>query len=181
VKSIARTVLGWVLAVAGTTFFVYGIYRVARGGTCASGGAYVSTKQCAPDSTAWMFALPVAVLVGLFGWWLISRSGRGSGSAGAAAAAPGGTTFGGATYVQDAAVTTFVQQMPANSGQAALIEALLANGAQLYTTTSAAPPTTAPPAADPVAQLEKLQAMLASGALTREEYQRAKERILGGA
>ncbi len=176
--------LGWVLAVAGVAFFVYGIYHVARGGTCASGGAYVSTKQCAPDSTAWMFALPVAVLVGLVGWWLISRSGRGSRSGNAAVATGttfGGTTFGGTSSMGGAPVTTFVQEMPANGGQAALIEALLANGAQLYTTTGAAPHTAAPSPADPVAQLEKLQAMLASGALTAEEYQRAKARVLGEA
>lgn len=175
-KSLVRTVLGWVLAVAGAAFFVYGIYHVARGGSCASGGSYVSTKQCAPDSTAWMFALPVAVLVALVGFWLVSRRGRGSGSAPAATPAStayGNTAYGSTTFVQDPPVTTFAQQMPANGGQAALIEALLANGAQLYTATS-----TAQPAQDPVAQLEKLQALRASGALSEEEFERAKARVL---
>jgi len=161
------------LAVAGAAFFVYGIYHVARGGSCASGGNYVSTKQCAPDSTAWMFALPVAVLVGLVGLWLLRRGPRSGG------VAAGGAAYAGQTPVGDAQVTTFVQQMPAGGGQAALIEALLAGGAQLYTSTSSGPPASAASAADPVAQLEKLQAMLAAGALTSEEYQRAKARVLG--
>jgi hypothetical protein len=48
---------------------------VARGGTCASGGPYVSTKECAPGSTTWMFVLPPALLVGLCGLWLVKLRG----------------------------------------------------------------------------------------------------------
>ncbi|WP_412543326.1 SHOCT domain-containing protein [Longispora sp. K20-0274] len=74
-KFYVRSVAGIALLVVGLAVFLFGIYQVAKGGTCSSGGVHVSTKQCAPGSTGWMFALPVILLAGLGGLWLWSRRG----------------------------------------------------------------------------------------------------------
>lgn len=73
------------LLVVGLTVFVFGVYQVAKGGTCSSGGVHVSTKQCAAGSSEWMFALPVILLAGLGGLWLWTRRGPRPGTAPVAA------------------------------------------------------------------------------------------------
>jgi hypothetical protein len=81
VKFYVRSVLGSLIALGAAALFVFGIYQVARGGTCASGGPYVSTKECAPASTTWMFVLPPVLLVGLCGLWLVKLRGPRPGAA----------------------------------------------------------------------------------------------------
>jgi hypothetical protein len=155
VKFYLRTILGTLIALGAAAFFVFGIYQVARGGTCASGGPYVSTKECAPGSTAWMFALPAVLLVGLCGLWLVKLRGPRPG-----APEPALTTS-----------TTGAPQAPD-----VRLRSMVMSPDQLFATLSAA--TTPPPATDPIVRLEKLQALLDAGVLSPNEFQQAKAKIL---
>jgi hypothetical protein len=156
VKFYLRTVLGSLIALGATAFFAFGIYQVARGGTCASGGPYVSTKECAPGSTAWMFTLPAVVLVGLFGLWLVKLRGPRPGS-------------------PEPALTTAATG--ASQAPDVRLQSMVMSADQLFATLGAAT-TPSPPATDPIVRLEKLQALLEAGVLSPNEFQQAKAKIL---
>lgn len=129
-----RTVLGTLIALCALAFFLFGIFQLVRGGSCASGGNYMSTRQCPAGSTEWMFALPPAVIIGLCGLFLVARRGPRPG-------AP----------VRPAAQMSF---RPADS------------------------PYRQAPADDPLARLERLTALRDAGALSEDEFQRAKATII---
>lgn len=51
------------LLLAGATWLAYDVYQLLQIGTCASGGPYVSAREC-PDGTAWLgLTIPVALIV----------------------------------------------------------------------------------------------------------------------
>jgi hypothetical protein len=159
VKFYVRAGLGSLIALGAVAVVLFGIYQVARGGTCASGGPYVSTKECAPGSTAWMFVIPPALLVGLCGIWLVVLRGPRPGTARhhPAEIPPGRPDRPSAGMTQDHFL------------------------AMLTTPTPTPTPTRAPApqaATDPIARLERLQSLLASGALSPAEFQQAKAKIL---
>lgn len=84
-----RIAFGWALMLGGLAVSGWAIYELMSFGTCASGGPYVSARECAPDTGLKMtgiFAGTFAVLIGtaLVGSWR------------AAAAAWGLTFTGGA-------------------------------------------------------------------------------------
>ena len=140
-KSYLRTFLGSLVALCGLGVFLFGLFQLIRGGSCASGGNYVSTRQCAPGSTAWMFALPPALLIGLAGLLLIARRGP----------------------RPQKAPPAFVFSRP---------EVLRPDLGQFHPQSGGAP------AADPIARLERLQALRDAGALSQAEYERAKASVL---
>lgn len=70
-KWLVRTVLGLGLVTAGLTAFDYSLYQMLQIGTCASGGPYVSARECPSGIEAYFMALfggIVAGLVGAFIW-----------------------------------------------------------------------------------------------------------------
>jgi hypothetical protein len=142
VKFYLRTILGSLIALVALAFFLFGLFQLVRGGSCASGGNYVSTRQCPSGSTAWMFALPPALLIGLSGFWLIARRGPRPG----AVPAP----------VAPRAVFTGPD----------MLQGFLSGQLQGQSQT------------DPIAKLERLQALRDNGALSAEEFERAKQKIL---
>lgn len=154
-KFYVRTVLGSLIALGAAALFVFGIYQVARGGTCASGGPYVSTKECAPGSTTWMFVLPPVLLAGLCGLWLVKLRGPRPGVA------------------QPSPVAAATS---AARSQDSLLPGIVMSREQLFATLTAA--TTPTPATDPIVRLEKLQALLDAGVLSPDEFQLAKGKIL---
>ncbi len=152
-KFYLRTILGILILVASSALFLYGLYILVRGGTCASGGPYVSSKQCAAGTTTWMLILPATVMAALVGGFLVSRRGPRPG------AAPAATT----------PITVRVPRMPTD--WAALLGGEPVGGVHLFSAPESGP-------SDPVAQLEKLQALLNAGVLTPDEFQLAKTKIL---
>jgi hypothetical protein len=138
VRFYVRTILGTLIAVCALGFFLFGLFQLIRGGSCASGGNYVSTRQCPSGTTAWMFALPPALLIGLAGFWLVGRRGPRPGAAPSAPAYP----------IAPTPLRSFAFRP------------------------------TAAPVGDPIERLERLQALRDAGALSDEEFQRAKLRIL---
>ena len=59
-----RGAIGLAVMVAGIAGFAFGLYHLTRIGTCASGGPFVSARQC-PSSTGWYVG---ALIAGVFGF-----------------------------------------------------------------------------------------------------------------
>jgi hypothetical protein len=62
---LVRKVLGTLLAIACFGLALYALFRLVQGGSCASGGNYVSARQCPPGTGWWAFELPVGIVGGL--------------------------------------------------------------------------------------------------------------------
>lgn len=71
----ATQILGMLMLVAGLLALNYFLFDLARYGTCASGGPYVSARECAPDTGIKMVGMMVAIFGGLIGAGL-ARSAR---------------------------------------------------------------------------------------------------------
>lgn len=71
----ARQLLGMAMLVAALLVMDYLVFDLARYGTCATGGPYVSARQCAPDTGLKIGGLFGAVFGGLIGLGL-ARSAR---------------------------------------------------------------------------------------------------------
>jgi hypothetical protein len=59
---LSKGALGLLLMVGGIAGFVFALYELVKTGTCASGGPYVSARQC-PSSTPYYIG---ALIAGLF-------------------------------------------------------------------------------------------------------------------
>jgi hypothetical protein len=73
----AKTVLGVVFILAGVGALGYSIYELAQIGTCASGGPYVSAREC-PEGTGTLIVaiFPALIVVGIGVGLFSSRGGR---------------------------------------------------------------------------------------------------------
>jgi hypothetical protein len=72
----AKTVVGAALVLGGLGGAGYCIVELAQIGTCASGGAYVSAREC-PPGTGWYIAgVFPGVISALLGGWLLATRGR---------------------------------------------------------------------------------------------------------
>jgi hypothetical protein len=70
--------IGLLLSLGALVAFDWALYELVQTGTCASGGPYVSARQC-PDGTGLLVAgLTAAIPVGLVGCGLLSFSRRGN-------------------------------------------------------------------------------------------------------
>jgi hypothetical protein len=79
-RYLLRTIVGLGLIVAGFTAVSYAVFELLQIGTCASGGPYVSARQCPPGTERIMLAIFPAVLLMLLGVWLYNGRGRAPGS-----------------------------------------------------------------------------------------------------
>jgi hypothetical protein len=60
-----RKVLGTLLAVACFGLALYALFRLVQGGSCASGGNYVSARPCPSGTGRWAAELPLGIIGGL--------------------------------------------------------------------------------------------------------------------
>jgi hypothetical protein len=65
VVHLVRKLLGTLLAVACFGLALYALFRLIQGGSCASGGNYVSARQCRPGTGWWAAELPLGIIGGL--------------------------------------------------------------------------------------------------------------------
>jgi hypothetical protein len=63
--TLVRKVFGTLFAVACFGIAIYALFRLVQGGSCSSGGNYVSTQQCRPGSGWWAAELPLGIIGGL--------------------------------------------------------------------------------------------------------------------
>ncbi len=74
---LVAAVLGLLLALGALVAFDWALYEVVQTGTCASGGPYVSARQCPQGTGLRVVVLTLAVPLGLVGCALLSASRRG--------------------------------------------------------------------------------------------------------
>ncbi|MEU7866943.1 SHOCT domain-containing protein [Dactylosporangium sp. NPDC049140] len=165
-----RKVLGTLLAIACFGMALYALFRLVQGGSCASGGNYVSTRQCPPGTGWWAFELPAGIVGGLLflgiGYLKVGR------------AEPTPTMTG-----PRGAPTLDAQMFTAGGDRPAAWPASLPwppAGINWQNATVVRMPDGTPTAdQDPLARLERLRALRDANALTPAEYDEAKAKILG--
>ncbi|WP_371785332.1 SHOCT domain-containing protein [Streptosporangium subroseum] len=167
-----RVCIGSLISLVCLGFALYALYELVRGGSCASGGNYVSVRQCAPGSEKWAWVLPGSIIGGLLSFFLGTF--KGFGPPPKADASPAGFAAGAGARTATGA---------APSGQADLFggRVVVMRGQLIPEERGAASPVSGRNAAsdaDPLDQLRKLQALLDAGTLSRAEFERAKAKIL---
>lgn len=178
---LVRKVLGTVLAIACFCLALYALVRIVQGGSCASGGNYVSVRQCPPGSGWWAAELPLGIIGGLL------FLGLGYIKFGREEPAPIVTSFGSAVP-RTAQIFPRGDERPAGwpanipwppqgvDWQRATVVRMPGGGPGPW----GEPQTPGTPATDqdPLARLERLRALRDANALTAAEYEAAKAKIL---
>ncbi|MEV8515082.1 SHOCT domain-containing protein [Dactylosporangium sp. NPDC051484] len=151
-----RFAIGFLLGVVCLGVALFALFQLVRGGSCASGGNYVSVRQCPPGTGKWAFILPLAIIGGIASFILGRLRFR-------QPVAP----------VPPPHPRLFDNAGPAASPFGALVAI---NDGQLFKAGSG----TAQPAPtmDPLVRLTMLQSLRDSGALSPAEYDQAKAKIL---
>ena len=205
-----RTFIGLGLCGGAVVAFDNGLYELIHTGTCASGGPYVSAREC-PPGTGWhVLSLMGGIFGGLIGIAVYTARGEG----GRPARVPLGAIMWALLFCSIAAVALLGAFGPANTGEdgvrimaivfgfvfipmglapvamawgaKAAGEHLKVKLAQAKLSPAARPSQDPParPAARPeesvIDQLMKLSQLRDSGALTDEEFERQKKKLLGG-
>ncbi|WP_344612176.1 SHOCT domain-containing protein [Dactylosporangium salmoneum] len=151
-----RATIGFLLGVVCLGIALFALFQLVRGGSCASGGNYVSARQCPPGTGKWAFILPLAIIGSLASFIL-----------------------GRLRFQQPAAPVPPPHPHPfGNVGPAAspFGAPVTFNDGQLF---KAVPGTAQPaPTTDPLVRLTMLQSLRDSGALSPAEYEQAKAKIL---
>ena len=150
-----RQVLGTLFAAGCFGLAIYALFRLVQGGSCASGGNYVSTRQCPPGTGWWAAELPLGIIGGLLFLGLgYVKSGRPEPTI----ATPMSLLAGG----RPAGWPAHVAWPPAGlDRQYATVLRMPGAGPQ-----------------DPLDRLERLRALRDADALTAAEYDEAKAKIL---
>ena len=73
---LSKGALGLLLMIGGVAGFLFGLYELAKTGTCASGGPYVSARECPSDTPYYVGALIAGIFVFLAGGALFATRGR---------------------------------------------------------------------------------------------------------
>ncbi|WP_426505623.1 SHOCT domain-containing protein [Dactylosporangium sp. McL0621] len=131
-----RRVIGLLIAALSFGASLYGLFHLVRNGSCASGGNYVSTRECAPDTGKWFLFLFGGILLGLLGI--------------------------GVAFIKGIAPNPTMAELETEA------RARLAANRTVRTPQ------------DPIARLERLQALRDAGTLSPAEFERLKAEILAG-
>jgi hypothetical protein len=76
-----RAVAGAGLMLVSVVVVGFSIYKLVKTGTCASGGPYVSARQCPAGTELYILSIFPAVIGFLVGGWIFSTRGRARGVA----------------------------------------------------------------------------------------------------
>ncbi len=71
---VVRVAAGWLLLLGALGFSGWALYELMSYGTCASGGPYVSTRECADGTGLKIVGITISVFVGLIGVGLIGSA-----------------------------------------------------------------------------------------------------------
>ncbi|WP_426514782.1 SHOCT domain-containing protein [Dactylosporangium sp. McL0621] len=150
-----RSTIGFLLGVVCLGVALFALVQLVRGGSCASGGNYVSARQCPPGTGKWAFILPLAIIGGLASFIL------------------GRLRFGQPVPVPPPHPHPFGNAGGGTPPFRALVR--INDGQSFAAGSGAAQPA---PATDPLVRLSMLQSLRDSGALSPAEYEQAKAKIL---
>lgn len=70
-----KKAFGWAIVLASVAAFGLGLYNLIHTGTCASGGPYVSARECPSDTGWWIGAVTISTFTALAGWGIIAWAG----------------------------------------------------------------------------------------------------------
>jgi hypothetical protein len=169
---LVRKVFGTLLAIACFGLALYALVRLVQGGSCASGGNYVSTRQCQPGTGWWAVELPLGII--------------------------GGLLFLGLGYIKFGRAEQVPTTPPPRLGSTFTAQMFTADGERPAGWPSHLPwpparvdwqhpsavhmPNDGPGSPnvdlDPLLRLERLRALRDANALTTSEYEEAKAKIL---
>jgi putative oligomerization/nucleic acid binding protein len=170
VRYYVRVCIGSLISLVCLGFALYALYELVRGGSCASGGNYVSARQCAPGSEKWAWVLPGSIIGGLLSFFLGTF--KGFGPPPKTEASPAGFAAG------TGARTAPYGQADLFGGRVVVMRGQLIPEERRAASASPASGRSAASGADPLDQLRKLQALLDAGTLSRAEFELAKAKIL---
>jgi len=71
-----RTLTGLALMLAAVAAIAFSIWQLTRIGNCASGGPYVSRRECPSDSPLFGIGIAPCIYAFLLGGWLFATRGR---------------------------------------------------------------------------------------------------------
>jgi hypothetical protein len=71
-----KAALGFALFAGGFVSFEYGLYHLMQVGTCASGGPYVSARECPAGTGGYALMLPGGIIGGLIGLAIFAARGK---------------------------------------------------------------------------------------------------------
>jgi hypothetical protein len=80
VRYASRTFIGFVLISFGWVVIAYALYQLLQTGTCASGGPYVSARQCPAGTERLILMIPTGIFAILIGAGFYSGRGKAPGS-----------------------------------------------------------------------------------------------------
>jgi hypothetical protein len=179
-----RKVLGTVLAIACFCLALYALVRMVQGGSCASGGNYVSSRQCPPGTGWWAAELPLGIVGGLLMLGLgYIKFGREKPVVTVTHARPG-SPFAAQMFTVDgerpAAWPAHLPWPPTRIDWQQATVVTMPNGGSAAWSGPGMPQSTGSPEADPdpLLRLERLRALRDANALTDAEYEAAKAKIL---
>ncbi len=163
-----RVCIGSLISLVCLGFAFYALYQLIRGGSCASGGNYVSARECPPGTEKWAWILPGAIIGGLLSFFLGTFKGFGPAPIDRInAALDPATRMGGRVIVTRGQVFT--------RGETP-------DSWQMFTPGQVPPPGAATggptDAQDPIVRLQKLRELLDAGTLSPAEFEQAKAKIL---
>jgi hypothetical protein len=163
VRYYVRVCIGSLISLVCLGFALYALYQLIRGGSCASGGNYVSARQCPPGTEKWAWVLPGSIIGGLLSFFLGTI--KGFGPAPKADTGPAGFSAGAR------AASDMTPSGPAAFGGRAMV----VRGRLISEEPMSGLPASG---ADPLDQLRKLQSLLDAGTLSQAEFELAKAKIL---
>jgi hypothetical protein len=73
---LGKGVVGLALMVAGVVGFAICLYELVKTGTCASGGPYVSARECPSSTPYYVGGLTGGIVLFLIGGWIFAVRGR---------------------------------------------------------------------------------------------------------
>lgn len=73
---LGKGAIGLALMIAGVAGLCISLYELTKTGTCASGGPYVSARECPASTPYYIGGIFVGVIAFLIGGWLFSVRGR---------------------------------------------------------------------------------------------------------
>jgi hypothetical protein len=82
VRYFLRTVIGLALLLGGAVVIAYDVYQLLQIGTCATGGPYVSARQCPPGTERLGLTIPIALIVMAIGTGLYATRRKAPGGEG---------------------------------------------------------------------------------------------------
>ena len=144
-----RVIIGSLISLVCLGFALYALYQLIRGGSCASGGNYVSVRQCPPGTEKWAWILPGVIIGGLLSFFLGTFKGF------VRTPKPAETPAGG---------------FPRRTAPFDRPTPLIVTRGQVFATAAGDQ--------DPLLRLQRLRELLDAGTLSPAEFELAKRKIL---